>query len=176
MCAMTQVLNQSTKQLWHQLDLAHDGVAASAEQPAHAAGRMAVINDQVAFGGAAQQAPTVLRRSHRLNLFWRELVLPHQSGSQILRFGQLRILASPLTKSFVTSCLIGLAILPISAAGADTALWSFPAPLAEFGFIQAEPASLACQQHPSIVAWSRDITTDIDQPCHADVLIELANA
>lgn len=70
--------------------------------------------------------------------------------------------------------LIGLPVVVVADAGARPAFPALLAPLTELRLFEPEAAPLACN-HVLIVAWPRDISADLDKPCHADVLLELAN-
>ncbi|MFA5712349.1 MAG: hypothetical protein WDA30_27635 [Mycolicibacterium sp.] len=178
---MTQVLANALDQEWHQLNLADDRVAAPAQESAHSAGVVAVVDYQVAVRRVAEQATPILRLAHGLDVLRRQPVLPHQPSAQILSPRSLGVGPTPFSEALVAPRLVRLPVLPAAFVRARLAVRAqVLARLRERGQRQILPTVGApARLHVFSLAWSRDSATQarrpLDQPCHADVLLEVAN-
>lgn len=170
---MTQVLDKTLDDQRRQFDLTHDRVAAAAQHAAHRARVVIVVDDELASGRVAEQAATTLRQAHRFDLGRREAVLPHEACADVLGPRGFGILPAPLTQTFVSTLAVRDAVCPVPFAGALAALAAGLAPVGVGGLGEISCADSAVQ-HESTLPRSTD--TRLDQPCHADVLLELANA
>lgn len=109
---MTQVFGQAFYQNWSHLDLPNDGVAAPAEQSANTPGGVAVVNYQPARHRSTEQAFAPLRFVHGGHVLWRQLVLAHQPGAQVLHAGQLRVPLAPSPEPFIAPFFVLLGVVP----------------------------------------------------------------
>lgn len=169
---MTQIFHESTDQDRRKFNLANDGVAAAAQQPTNRARVMVVIDHQFARGRVTEQAPPTLRIAHRVNLGRRKPVLAHQSGAEILRLRGFRVVTSPFAEALVPTFPVGRPVLTVPRAHAHAALGPRTTPGREGGFGELVGADSA-SDHVATMPCGTD--TPLDQPCHADVLLELAN-
>lgn len=155
------------------LDLADQCVAAPTQQPTNTTGLVAVVNDQQPVERIAEETPSALRDSHCLDLVRGQSVLPHESRTEILGLGCIGILTPPLSEPFVALRSVVSAVLAVPAAHTRPAFPALPTPLGE-GFSELVRLADSADHSPSI-ALLHGTAFGLDQPCHADVLIELAN-
>lgn len=167
---MVQVVAQPFKDTGSQFDLAHNRVATTAEHPADAPGLVAVVNDERPGVGPAQQAPTPLSLDHGLDLGRHDLVLASEACPQILRPCGLRVAAPPFAQPFIPTLPIGLTVGTVPVADAGAALSASLTPVRE-SFVGTVGLADSTDHQMSIAR-----LPDMDQPCHADVLLEIANA
>lgn len=170
---MIEVADQTLYQQRGHLDLPDDRVAAAAQQAAHSPRRVAVVHDQDARGGVTEKASAVLSLVHFVDLPRREPVLPLEPGAEVLLSGGLRVRPTPLSQSLIPPSTIRLSVLAIAAACALATLASSQSPIGERVGGQVSGA-LAAVGHASIMPCGTTTRT-LDKPCHADVLLELAN-
>lgn len=172
---MTQVLADPLKNHRSQLDLPNKRVAASAEEPADASCVVTVINHEVTIGGTTKQASTMLRLRHCVNLFGREVVLPHQARPEILRLRGLGVRSTPLAETLVAASLVRLSVSAAALVRARLAVG--PEVLARLreGRKRQVSSAVRAALHVLSMTYRRDNVWHVDQPCHADVLLELAN-
>lgn len=173
---MTQVCRQSLDDRRRPFDLSDDGVARAAQQSSNAPRVVAVVDHQRSVQRVAQETATVLGRAHLINLGRREPVLAHQSSADVFLSRSLRVGPAPLAQPFVPTISIRLAVLAVALARAVSADLPLNAPRGELLGRQSALARLARNRHASIIAPTGDTSTPLDEPCHADVLLELANA
>ena len=171
---MIEVAGQTLYQQRGHLDLPDDRVATAAQQAAHSPRRVAVVHDQDARGGVTEKASAVLRLVHFVGLLRREPVLPLEPGTEVLLSGGLRVRPTPLSQSLVPPLTIRLSILAVAAACALATLATSQPPIRE-GVGGQISGALSAVGHTSSMPCGT-ITRTLDQPCHADVLLELANA
>ena len=170
---ITQVCAQSLHEQGRELYLTNDGVATATQKAAHATRRVAVVHDQGASRRVAQETATVLRLAHLIDLLGSEPVLARQSRPKVLLSSSLRVSPSPLSQTLVPPLAVGLSVVTIAATRAIAALAPAQPPFGE-RFVRQVARALAAVGHASIMP--RDTNTQaLDQPCHADVLLELAN-
>lgn len=170
---MVEVADKTLDDHGGQLDLPHDRVAAPAQQAPHTAGHMAMVDDEHAVNRVAQETPVALPGSQLIDLGRRQPVLAHQPSAQVLRASGSWIASPPLAQSLVPTLAVGGPVLAVPPARTAATLAPLPTPVRKrfVGLIDA--ANLAFHpQQPSAVAWHG---SKLDQPCHADVLLELAN-
>jgi hypothetical protein len=149
------------------LDLADDRVAASAEHSANQAGDVIMVHDQEACGQPANETTPVLGSTHRFHLVRSEAVLAHKSGSQICGLRCRRIGCAPSTKASVTPSAVLNPVAAASFIGAGTTVRTEVLPgLREGVYREVSVAVCAPLRHVAIMPY---------QPCHADVLLELAS-
>lgn len=154
-----------------------EGVATRAEQTPNSPRRVAVVDEQCAFNGANHASPH-LGRSHCLHLFRSQAVLALQPGPCILSPGRIWIAQSPLPKPLIPSFLVGLPIFArprvtaILAVGTQFGAGAITR-LCEPFFRETLGAHRACFHSRSIAVKHGSVCWN--QPCHADVLLELAN-
>lgn len=173
---MTGVLSHSQEDLGVRLNAPQERVAARAEHPPHPARFMAVIHEQFALG-AAYQTPPFLCNAHRLDLVGSQPILTLESSAEILGSGRFGVRPTPLTQSSVSLLAILLAVAARYLIAARLA------PGVEVLASRIELRSrLVCPAldaglglHVPSLAWHGQMAW-LDQPCHADVLLELANA
>ena len=170
---MTEVADQTLYQQRRHLDLADDRVAAATQQATHSTCRVAVVHNQGASGRVAQEAATVLRLVHLVDLLGRESVLPLEPGTKVLLPGGFRVGLPPLPQALVPPLAVRLAVLAVAAARALAALASAQSPIGE-RIVGQVAGALPASDHTSIMPRSTN-TRALDQPCHADVLLALAN-
>ena len=171
---MTEVADQTLYQQRRHLDLADDRVATATQQATHSTCRVTVVHNQGASGRVAQEAATVLRLVHLVDLLGRESVLPLEPGTKVLLPSGLWIRPAPLTQAFISPLAVRLAVLAVAATRALAALTPTQPPIGERIVRQIAGALLASGHAPIM---PRDTNTQaLDQHCHADVLLELANA
>ena len=170
---MTQIFGQTVDQQRRQLDLSDNRVAAPAKKSTDAARLVAVINDECASGRVTQEASSILRFVHLVHLLRSEPVLPLQSRPKVLRPGGLRVGSAPLSQSFVPALAVRLAVLSVAATRALSTLSSLKAPIRE-SIIGQIAGALAATGHALIMQRNTN-TRPLDQPCHADVLLAIAN-
>lgn len=170
---MTQVLADPIQDDWRQFDLPHDRVAAPAQQAANAAGLVMVVDDEVSRRRLTQQASAVLHFAHLLDLLRREVVLPTKACSEVLLPCSFGVATAPLSQTLVSPLAVRLTVFAVAAARAVTALGPGQPPRRELGVGEVPAADTACS-HASIMPCSTN-TRPLDQPCHADVLLKLAN-
>lgn len=170
---MTQVCAQALDEQRRELDLPNDGVAAAAQKTAHTTRRVAVVHDQGTSGRVAQEAVAVLRLVHLIDLLGSESVLALQPRPKVLLSSSLRVGPSPLSQALVPPLAVGLSVVTVMAARAVAALASAQPPFGE-RLVRQVARALAAVGHAPIVPCGTNTPT-LDQPCHADVLLELAN-
>jgi hypothetical protein len=170
--AMTEIVHEPSDQYRREFDLPHDRVAAATEQPANCSRLMVMVDDQIASRGVTEDAPTVLRLAHGVNLGGGESVLPHQPCAQILCPRSLGVRSAPLAKSLVPAPSVGDPVGAVPLASAGAALGPAAPPVGEVGIGKFAGADAAGEHDPIM---PRGTDTQPDQPCHADVLLELAN-
>lgn len=174
---MTQILVDPAENDRSSLHLSNNGVTATTEEPSHATTVVAMVHNQIPVGGIAEKATPSLGVGHRTDLLRGQLVLPHQSRPEVASLGSLRISATPLSQALVTARFILLRVLPSSFIGAAFAIG--PKVLARLReLIQRQrlaAAGAGLCLHPFSMTCQRDIAFGLDKPCHADVLLELAN-
>jgi hypothetical protein len=170
---VTQILAQALDQQRGLFHLTHDRVATPAQQAAYASGGVAVINDEIPTGGVAEKAATTLGLPHLFQVLGGQAVLPHEAGAQVFLPSGFRVRSAPCAQTFVPASFVCLSVLAVAAGRACAALPAFKTPLGELRVGQVLGAEAACR-HQEIM--SRDTNTQpLDQPCHADVLLEIAN-
>lgn len=173
---MTEILNQAGNEQRRQLDLADDGIAAATEQSANHARFMVVIHYKVSRIRGAEQTSTTLQFPHRIDLGWRQAVLLHEPSAEILLLGSAWIGPAPFAQSLIAALSIGLTVLAIACARALATDAAMATPFGEHADVKITGASGTGNCHASSVARSRgNARRHADQPCHADVLLELAN-
>jgi len=155
------------------LDLADERIARSAEQPANASRCVAVVDNEHPAISVTEQAAAILSGPHSLDFGLSESVLRHECSSPVLRLGCLGVLPSPLTQPLVASHLVGLPVVPVPGADAPPAFSPVAAPVRK-GLIRHIDRAHATD-HVLSIARMHGMVTALDQPCHADVLLELAN-
>lgn len=174
---MTGVLSHADQDRGVGLDPAQEGVAGWAQQPAHLAGAVVVVDEQIALN-AADQAPAVLSDAHGRDVLGGESVLAHQACPQILGAGGLRVVRPPLSEPLVAPGLVVSPVPPTAFVGAWFAVGAHVlarlAERREGQVLLAVDAPLGLS-HDSSFAYQRGNVSDLDQPCHADVLLEIAN-
>ena len=175
---MTRVLSHPHEDLRVRLDTTQERVAAGAQEAPHATRRVAVVDEQVALDAADQAAP-ILGNAHRLDVLRREPVLPFEACALILRAGRLGVRPTPLPETFVPASLVRLAVLPGALVRAGLAVGVAVSTRAmevvDRLRLAAGRAPLHLRFHASSVAWPCD-TVQFDLPCHADVLLDIANS
>ena len=170
---MTQVRAQSLHEQGREFDLPNDGVATAAQKAAHSTCGVAVVHDQRAGGRVAQETPAVLRLVHPIDLLWGESVLALQSRPKVLPSSSFGVIPSPLSQSFVPPLAIGLSVVTVAATRAVAALPTTEPPFGE-SLVGEFARALSAIGHASIMP--RDTNTrPLDAPCHADVLLDIAN-
>jgi hypothetical protein len=167
---VVQVGADRVEQARGQLDLPDDGVAATTEHPPHAATYVAVVDNQDTPVRTTEQAPPTLGIDHRCGFLRSELVLPCEPSALVLRSRRLGVAPPPRSKALVPLGLVGLAVLTVPDAHARPALSSptTPVRVRRIGLFDLADST---DHVPSIAR----LHGTVDQPCHADVLIELAN-
>ena len=171
---MTQVCTQTLHDQGRKFDLPNDGVATAAQETAHATRRVTVVHDQGASGRVAQEAAAALCLVHLIDLLGSESVLALQPRPKVLSSSSLRIGLSPISQALVPPLAIGLSVVTVAAARAVAALGSAHPPFRE-RLVRQVAIALPAASHAPIMP--RDTNTPtLDQPCHADVLLEIANA
>ena len=171
---MTEVADQTLYQQRRHLDLADDRVATATQQATHSTCRVTVVHNQGASGRVAQEAATVLRLVHLVDLLGRESVLPLEPGTKVFLPGGLRVGLPPFPQALVPPLAVRLAVLTVAATRALAALAPAQPPIRECVVGKITGALLASGHAPIM---PRDTNTQaLDQHCHADVLLELANA
>ena len=171
---MTEIPDQALYEQRRHFDLADDRVAAPAQQTAHSARRVAMIHDQGTSGGVAEKATAILRFVHLFNMLGRESVLPLEPGSEVFLPGGLRVGLPPFPQALVPPLAVRLAVLTVAATRALAALTPAQPPIGERVVGKITGALLASGHIP--IMPRNTSTQPLDQPCHADVLLELANA
>lgn len=151
-------------------------VARRAERTAHSPRRVAMVHEQFAFD-AADQAPAILRSLHRRHIVGGEPVLAHIPGPEVLRSSSIGVGSTPFLKTLIASSLVFLRVLPRALVRAVLAVG--PEVLARLTEAidgkRLAAAGARLGRHRFSVACQRDNTRELGQPCHADVLLELAN-
>lgn len=172
---MTQVLADPVKDDRRQLNLTDERVAAPTEEPAHTTSVVTVVHHEIAARGIAEQASTSLGLRHRLNLLGREVVLPHQAGAQVLGPRSLGVRPTPLTEALIPTSLVGLPVPTAAFVRARLAVG--PQVLARLreGLKRQVLTTVCASLHAISMAYQHGNVWRLDQPCHADVLLELAN-
>ena len=170
---MIEVADQTLDQQRRHFDLADDRVAAPAQQSAHSARCVAVIHNQGTSGGVAEKTAAVLRLVHLVDLLGRESVLPPESGPKVFLPGSLRVGLPPLPKALVPPLAVRQAVLAVASTRALAALAPAQPPIGE-RVVGEIAGALLTSGHAYIVPRGTN-TQALDQPCHADVLLELAN-
>ncbi len=163
----THVLTHASEDVRIRFNPAQERIARRAKRPANRPGRMVVIHKQDA-DHSADETSIVLRVLQLNDLFRREAVLALAAGAQILRFRGLRILLSPLAQAFISSLSICQSVGAVPVARAVPAFRTPLAPFREGRVRQFLGTDAACEHASSM-------PRDTSQPCHADVLLELAN-
>lgn len=164
------------------LDPAEECITTRAQQAADATRYVAVVHKQVTLN-TADQASTTLCDSHCFNIFGCQPVLALQAGTEVFGSGRIRIGPAPFSESFVAASFVLLRVLaslgvpaPL-AIGAQTnsVLRARFGVLGQWQVLVAFAASFS--SHVSSIACARDTASGehADQPCHADVLLEIAN-
>lgn len=172
---MSEVLVNAVEDDRTLLNLTDQRIAAAAEQPAHSASLVTVVNHQRAIGRAAEEALAALGDGHRFDLVRRQPVLPHQPRAKITGPSGVRVAPAPFSKPLVAPLLISLRVLPGALIAAALAVRpQVPPGLREL--VQGQRlAALGARLHAFSVTCRCDNARPLDQPCHADVLLELAN-
>ena len=175
---MGQVAVEVGEDVRSAFDLAQEGVARPTQQPPHAPSVVAVVDYQRSVGTLAEQAPPTLSGRHLVHLLRCEPVLPSQPRPLVLGFGGLRVPASPLSEAFVPSGLVGLRVRPTPLVRALLAVRAeVLARAAEvLGGLRLPAVNTRLRLHLFSITVRRAGAGLLDAPCHADVLLELANA
>lgn len=149
------------------LDLTNDRVAASTKETAHAPVAMVMVEDQEPGRRPAEQATATLRDAHRFDLFGRHAVLAHEACPVVLGSSGVGVGSAPLTQAGIALGPVLRAVPPRSGIGAVPAIGpAVPARSREGGQREFAGAVGTAFRHAPIMPY---------QPCHADVLLELAN-
>lgn len=167
---VVQVTHHPLEDRRGRFNLPNERVARTAEQATYPPRLVAVIHDEHPIPTVAEAASPALRLPHRLHLRLGEPVLRHEGSPAVFGPSGLRVLSPPLPKALVSSSLVGLAVLPVPVTHTRAALASLSAPVGE-RFGRLVDGADTTDHLLSIV-----VMHGIDQPCHADVLLELANA
>lgn len=154
---------------------AKERIAAWAQQAANVPTRVAVVHEKGTLYPANQASP-FLGLAHSFNVFRRQPILALQTGPKVFGLGCIRILSAPLAKALVAPIPVGLPILTgrlvpaVFAVGAKI-LTRLGEPFEGKGV-----AALRTSLHVFSMSYQRGNTQRrADLPCHADVLLELAN-
>lgn len=153
-------------------DAPEKGVAGRAERASNRPSGVAVVHEKVALD-TADQTTAVLRFLHGVDVLRGEAVLALVTGAEILGLRSLGIGAPPRTKSRVALLPVGRAVLAVAETCALSALSSAEPPIRE-RIVRQFARALAALGHTSTVPRNTDMQV-LDQPCHADVLLEIAN-
>lgn len=173
---MTQVLTDPIEDRWSHLDLADERVATPAQESANAAGVVTMIDHKSAVGRVTEQTSTLLRLGHDLDLLGGEVVLPHQAGAQVLRSGRLGIRPSPLSEALVPPGLVGLSVAAAALVRARLAVGAEVLSRLREGLKRQILTAVRASLHALSMTCQRGNVARFDQPCHADVLLEIANS
>ena len=165
-----RVLAHADEDVGVRFDAAQERVARRAECSANGTRPMVVVHEQVA-GYAADQAPTVLRGLEVIYLLGRQTVLALVAGAQILRLRGIGILPAPFTQTLVAPFTVGYAVGAVPSARAFPTFGALLPPLGEVPVWEFAGAE-AARHHGSTMPRGTDM---LEQPCHADVLLELAD-
>lgn len=162
------------------LHAAEERVATRAQKAAHFTCAVTVIHKEVSLN-IADQAAAVLRLAHHFNVIGSKPVLSLQSRADVLRARSLWIITSPLAQARVALLLVVLGVLPrhlVAAVLAVRAAIGAVSVSRSCVLLQRKLATALCADlglHASSITRRRDMTTELDSPCHADVLLEIAN-
>lgn len=174
------VLSHPHENLAVRFNPAQEGVAARTEQATHAPRCVAVVYEQARFD-ATDQAPAALRLVHRLNVVGREAVLALEPGSDVLCSGRLGVLPAPFPESFIAASLVRLGVLPSRRIAALLAVRPSLTAVAVastrklIDWLRLFALRARLGFHIPSVTVRRDMVRRLDQPCHADLLLVLAN-
>lgn len=158
---------ESIKERWGLLDLTDDRVATPAQQAADSSAAVVMVEDQKSGGYHAEEAPPALPDPHRLDLLRGQLVLAHETRAPVFGTGSFGISSAPATQAGVASWSVLHAVSPRSGIRAVPAVGpDVPTGSGEGVDRKILRAVGAAFGHAPIVP---------HQPCHADVLLELAN-
>ena len=167
-----KIATNRVKQVWMQFDLSNDRVATTAQQAAHFLGTMAVIHNEQPGRRSAEETPVALFSPHYGNVLRPHAVFSLESRPKVFGFSRARIIPPPASQSLIALLLVLLCIDATTIVRACLAVRpEVCARLREFGkgFALLAGSTLF---HLSSITQSHDI---LDQPCHADVLLEIAN-
>lgn len=165
---------QPVEQSWSHLDLPYDGVTTSAEQAPHPLSVVAVVDHELAGAGLAEQALAALRLPHRHHLIWCEVILPGEPCPQVFSPRRIRVLSAPLAQPLVPAAPVGLSVSTVPVADTRTAFPASATPIGVIGIGLIDATYPA--GHFYSLARLHGMGLGLDSPCHADVLLELANA
>jgi len=144
-------------------------VATGAQQAANMASNVAMIHEQIALN-VADQAPAVLGLAHGFNIFGGQPILSLESGAKILGLRGFGVGHAPFPQSLIATFTVALPVFTVAFARAIATFGTLPTPVGE-GVIGEFAGALTASSHVSIMPRNTDT-----QPCHADVLLEIANA
>lgn len=170
----SSVVTHPAENVWIGLHTAKECVARGTQCTTHPPRRVAVVDEQVALD-AADQAPTVLSVLHLVHLLRGQAILPLIPRAHVLFSGCFGIPATPLAKPRIPLLSVRLAV----AARHLVAAWLAPG-------VEVLPCGVELRDrlvrlaldarlrlHLSTLAWRSHVAL-LDQPCHGDVLLELA--
>lgn len=147
---MTQVLSKALNQDRREFDLADDGVAASAKQSSNLAGRVIMVNNEIATVRSTQETSTILSDSHLLNLVNRESVLAHQPSAQVPRLGRAGVCSAPHAEPLIPAIAIHTTVFAVTDARTRPALSACSTPIGKRRVVQ-RAATQATGDHEPIV-------------------------
>lgn len=164
------------------LDSAEECITTRAQQTPDPTRYVAVVHKQVTLN-TADQASTILCDSHCFNIFGRQPVLALQAGTEVFGSGRIRIGPAPFSKSFVAASFVLLRVLASLGIPASLAVGAQANAVlrARFGVLGQGQVLVTFAArfsfHVPSIAYARDTASGehADQPCHADVLLEIAN-
>lgn len=151
------------------LHAAQEGVAGSAKHRAHHTAPVAVVNDERCFNGADSAAPFLGRR-HSLHFRDGQAVVLPQTFPLVNCARRIGVLRAPSSQTRVSRGAISRSIFRTSAVRARTAV---RAPVAPRLRERRKRQGLFAVRAGSRV--HTNTIRQLDQPCHADVLLNLAN-
>ena len=132
---------------------------------------MTMINYKTDIATFADQTATLLTAIHRLDFFRRQTIRTGQTGAQVFSAGRFWILASPFPQPIVAFGFVRLTVLAASLIRTFLAVRAEI--LARFGKFSKRQGAMTIYANLCVHRLS---IAYLDQPCHADVLLGLANA
>lgn len=170
---MVEISAQPRKDGWRKFNLPHYGIAASAEQAPNPTRCVAMVNNEIAVVAPTKQTAATLLLAKSGNLRGGQAVFPDEPSAQIFCPGRIRIGSPPFAQSLISPLAIGGPVGAVSFPYAKSALPPGQPVSRVLGGIPIHSTNSAIHRvKSSTAAWHG---VGLDQPCHADVLLELAN-
>lgn len=172
----SSVVTHPAENVWIGLHTAEECVARRAQRTAHAPRRVTVVDEQVTLHATYQAAP-ILGVLHLGHLPRGQAILPLVPRACVLFSGCVGIPATPLAKPRIPLLAIRLAVAArrLIAARFTPRIEVLPRGVELRDWLLRLAIDARLHLHLSILAWRGHMAL-LDQPCHADVLLEIANS